>query len=69
VLVIEGRDRKELVQEKQNMVIESMTLTEHMNKYLGQGMDRKEAMKAVAKDRGMSRRDVYRQLLEAEAES
>ena len=68
VLVIEGRDRKELVQEQQLLVIESMTLTEHMNKYLNQGMDRKEAMKAVAKDRGLSRRDVYRQLLETEPE-
>ena len=34
-----------------------------MERYLGQGMDRKEAMKQVARDRGVSKRDIYRQLL------
>ena len=31
--------------------------------YESQGIDRKEAMKLVAKDRGVSKRDIYRQLL------
>ena len=40
-----------------------MTIEDHMEHYLSQGMDKKEAMKAVAKDRGISKRDVYQQLL------
>ena len=35
-----------------------------MELYLNQGIDRKEAMKLVAKDRGVSKRDIYKQLLE-----
>ena len=31
--------------------------------YVSQGMDRKEAMKAVARDRGIGKRDVYRLLM------
>lgn len=43
---------------------EAMTLQEHMAYYEDQGTDRKEAMKLVAKDRGISKRDVYQALLE-----
>ena len=64
VLVIAGRNRKELESEKQAQVRESVSLEEHMKQYLESGLDRKEAMKAVAKDRGMTKRDVYRMLLE-----
>jgi 16S rRNA (cytidine1402-2'-O)-methyltransferase len=62
VLVIEGRDRKELEEEKQQ-AWEEMSLEEHMKLYEDQGIDHKEAMKRVAKDRGLSKRDVYKQLL------
>ena len=41
-----------------------MTIAEHMDQYLSQGIDKKEAMKKVAKDRGISKRDVYQSLLE-----
>ena len=40
-----------------------MDIEEHMQKYLDQGMDKKEAMKQVAKDRGVSKRDIYQELL------
>jgi len=40
-----------------------MSLEEHMNLYLKQGMNKKEAMKAVSLDRGVSKRDIYQQLL------
>ena len=40
-----------------------MSLEEHMEYYVQQGIDRKEAMKQVAKDRGISKRDVYQELL------
>lgn len=62
VLVIEGRSREELRQEEVSKW-EEMSIEEHMEHYLGQGIDKKEAMKKVAKDRGISKRDVYQQLL------
>lgn len=62
VLVIEGKSRQELVMEERAK-FEEMTIEEHMNQYLAQGMDKKEAMKAVAKDRGVSKRDIYQALL------
>lgn len=62
VLVLEGKDPKEIEKEKQASW-ESMTVEEHMDYYESQGMDRKEAMKQVAKDRGVSKRDIYQQLL------
>lgn len=62
VLVIEGKSRAELVQEERAKW-EEMTIPEHMDIYLNQGMDKKEAMKAVAKDRGVSKRDIYQALL------
>lgn len=63
VLVIAGKSREEIRREKQ-MQWEEMTLEEHMEKYLSEGMDRKEAMKQVAKDRGIGKREVYRALLQ-----
>ncbi len=64
VLVLEGADRKVLQREEQ-AEWETMSIPEHMEIYLQQGMDRKEAMKAVAKDRGLGKRDIYKALLEA----
>ncbi|MCR5161318.1 MAG: 16S rRNA (cytidine(1402)-2'-O)-methyltransferase, partial [Lachnospiraceae bacterium] len=65
VLVLEGRSRKDIEEEERHSW-EEMSLQEHMEIYLRQGMDRKEAMKAVAKDRGLGKRDVYKMLLEEE---
>lgn len=62
VLVIEGRSRTELI-EKERARFEELSIEEHMQQYLDQGMDKKEAMKAVAKDRGVSKRDIYQALL------
>lgn len=63
VLVIEGRSREELKAEEQEQW-EQMPLEAHMEHYESQGMDHKSAMKRVAKDRGVSKRDIYRMLLE-----
>lgn len=63
VLVIAGRDRRELKAEAKQQWSE-MPLTEHMEYYMNQGMDKKSAMKQVAADRGVGKRDIYRQLLE-----
>ena len=62
VLVIEGKSREEIREEEQARWGE-MSLNEHMAYYEKQGIDRKEAMKCVAKDRGLSKRDVYKALL------
>ena len=53
VLVIEGKKRSDIIKEKQ-AEWESMSIKDHVDMYIGQGMDKKEAMKAVAKDRGLS---------------
>lgn len=66
VLVIEGKDRRELEAEAQR-AWEQMTISEHMAIYEAQDIPRKEAMKLVAKDRGISKREVYQALLDAEA--
>lgn len=64
VLVIAGKTFEELRKEEQKSW-ESMSLEEHMEVYESQGIDRKEAMKLVAKDRGISKRDVYQALLDS----
>ena len=58
VFVLEGRTAEEMKQEWENIPIE-----EHMERYMAAGMDKKQAMKEVARDRGISKRDVYQQLL------
>ena len=63
VLVIAGRSREELKAEEQEQW-EQMPLEAHMEHYESQGMDHKSAMKQVAKDRGVSKREIYRMLLE-----
>ena len=62
VLVMEGKSREDIRKEEVSKW-EEMSIEEHMEIYLGQGIDKKEAMKKVAKDRGISKRDVYQQLL------
>ena len=64
VLVIQGKLQEELIQEERK-AWESLSLEEHMAHYEEQGISRKEAMKLVAKDRGISKRDVYAALLES----
>ena len=63
VLVIQGKKQEELIQEERDSW-ESLTLEEHMAHYEEQGISRKDAMKLVAKDRGISKRDVYAALLD-----
>ena len=65
VLVIEGRSRQEMKQEAID-AWEQMSVVDHVQMYIEQGMDKKEAMKAAAKDRGVSKRDIYQELLDAE---
>ena len=62
VLVIEGRSRKEM-EEEQKAFCEKITIEEHMELYENKGYSRKEAMKLVANDRGMTKREVYQYLI------
>lgn len=62
VIVIQGKSVEE-IQKEEKESWEGMSLKEHMSYYESLGKDRKEAMKLVAKDRGVSKRDVYQALL------
>ena len=58
VLVLEGKSREEKRREE-IAAWDGVSIEEHMARYEGRGMDRREAMKQVAKDRGLSKREVY----------
>lgn len=62
VLVIAGKSKAEVIEETR-AAFDEMSIEDHMQMYLDQGMDKKDAMKAVAKDRGVSKRDIYNALL------
>lgn len=65
VIVIEGRSIQE-IKEDRSKAFEEISIEEHMARYEGQGMDRKDAMRMVAKDRGISKREVYQYLIKNE---
>ena len=58
VMVIKGFDREQLISEEKEEWLK-LTVEEHMEYYMKQGIEKKEAMKLVAKDRGVSKRDIY----------
>ncbi len=62
VLVLEGKTKEE-VEEERKKEWEPLSLEEHMQFYEQKGISHKEAMKLVAKDRGVSKRDIYQALL------
>lgn len=62
VLIIKGKSFRELREESQEQFLQ-MSLEEHMDLYLKKGQTKKEAMKLVAKDRGVGKREIYQQLL------
>lgn len=63
VVVIEGKSRESIKKEEQEKW-ESITIEQHMERYMNSGMGKKDAMKQVAKDRGIGKRDVYQALLQ-----
>lgn len=65
VLVLEGKSREQILEESVQEW-EKMSIEEHMKYYEEQGIDKKSAMKLVAKDRNISKRDVYQALLKQE---
>lgn len=62
VLVLEGKSLEERKKEEQDDW-QNVSIEDHMEIYESKGMDHKEAMKQVAKDRGVSKRDIYNYLL------
>ena len=65
VLVIEGKSRDEINEERTRR-FDEITVKEHVEMYEHRGLDRKDAMKAAAKDRGVQKRDIYQELLKEE---
>ncbi len=63
VLVIEGKSLKQQDEEKKLSFME-MSISDHMKFYEDQGLSQKEAMKKVAADRGVGKREIYQAVLE-----
>lgn len=63
VLIVEGKSKEDVEREKME-TWESMSIEEHINKYINQGMKKKDAIKQVAKDRNMPKSEVYKHSLE-----
>ena len=61
VLVIEGASEED-IENSQKEELDKISIKEHLDKYILSGLDIKEAMKKVAKDRGISKRDVYNEI-------
>ena len=62
VLVMEGKSLAQK-REEQQTAWQSMSIEEHLAYYTGEGLDEKTAMKQVAKDRGVPKREIYQYLL------
>lgn len=62
VLVVEGKSHQEM-KEEQQASWEKITIEDHMKIYEEKGCSRKEAMKLVANDRGVTKRDIYQYLI------
>ena len=58
MLVIEGKKSEDIEAERE-AVWQKMSVSEHVEMYINQGIDEKEALKKTAKDRGVSKRDIY----------
>ena len=65
VLVLEGVSQRKLDEEQQQSW-ESMSIEDHMALYMSRGLPKKEAMKHVATDRGVTKRDIYQYLIDHE---
>lgn len=63
VLVLEGCS-KEILKQEQDEMWSQLSVREHYEKYVNSGLDKKAAMKEVAKDRNVPKREIYNQLLE-----
>lgn len=67
VLIIDGKSYEEIDKEKRKQW-EDLSIEEHVSLYIKQGLDKKEAMKSAAKDRGISKRVIYQSMIREEPE-
>jgi len=58
VVIIEGQDEKILMENEKDKYAD-ISIEEHVQKYTDAGLTKKEAIKKVADDRGIIKRDVY----------
>jgi len=63
VIILEGRKKEEL-KEEERQSWESTSIEDHINIYINQGLSKKDALKKVAKDRGLSKREIYKYTIE-----
>lgn len=68
VIILEGRSRDELIEDSIKKW-DTVSIEEHIESYIKKGMDRKTAMKQAAKDRGLSKRDIYKYMIENKKEN
>jgi 16S rRNA (cytidine1402-2'-O)-methyltransferase len=61
VLIVEGKSEEELASEEKASW-EQMSIEEHFNYHVSQGLSEKDAIKQVAKDRGLRKQDVYKEI-------
>lgn len=59
VLVISGKSDEEIKTEKESQWID-LSIEEHLEKVISEGINKKEAIKLVAKERGLAKKDVYK---------
>ncbi len=58
VVIVEGQDETILLENERDMYSD-ISIEEHVQRYITDGMTKKEAIKKVADDRGIIKRDVY----------
>lgn len=63
VIVISGKSKKEIIEEKKSLW-EDLTVEEHIRKFIREGKDKKEAIKLVAKERGLHKSEIYKYSLD-----
>lgn len=62
ILVIEGKSKEEQLEERK-AAFDGISIEEHMKRYMDKGYNKKEAMKFVARDRNVSKREIYQALI------
>ena len=58
VIIIEGQN-EQVLQEQDRDKYAHITIEEHVEKYINEGFQKKEAIKKAAEDRGLNKREVY----------
>lgn len=62
VLIVEGYKKEEACENEENL----LSVTDRVNELISEGIEKKEAIKNVASERGLSKRDVYNEYVRGE---